>query len=144
MVEENRWQRPICVLVTTNQQVYSWLKPCLRLEGMYLQAIPIVDPKIDTELMRWNLIELSNYAGFADPDVPLNPMARNFGSQLFPSLFMQLALAQRNAHDFDGCRETSDRLKELFPPERLELPAQLKIAVEQVCEPASTDQAGSE
>lgn len=120
IVRTNRWRRPVC-FATTGTPSMGWLAPYGRLEGLYYRIVPRLDPPVDIQVLRANLLVHGDYRGFADPTVRLDNEDRTFG------LLSHLALtglleADRKSGDIRGCRADAAVLLAAIPPERLEMP----------------------
>jgi len=133
LVIENQWRRPICFAATVSPQHMSWLQPYLRLEGYHNRLVPYADPPTNTEILRSNPLESYSYRGYDDPTVPLEQTSRHMAYSLYFA-FAELAQAEKNAGNMEGCQGIIDTSFELLPPERIEPPEQMLEVLESTCD----------
>jgi len=124
LIEENQFHRPLYVGYSTPQSSIAWLRPYLRIEGMASRFVPLQSPSPDLSLLRRNLLERYIYSGYSDSSIVLDPVSRQMASSLW-SLFLTLAQVSLETGDSTTCREAVERLIEVLPAERLDLPERM-------------------
>lgn len=128
----NNWKRPICISSLISGASVKWLKPYLRLEGLYWRLVPARSPEIERQLLSKNLLEKYNYRNYGDPNVLKEPPTKWLGWNLYNS-FLTLSFMQSNSGDSAGCRETIGRMLTLMPPKEIEPPAELMKTIDNAC-----------
>lgn len=136
ILENNRWQRPLCFSTTVGEQSLTWLKPYLRLDGLFWRLVPLEDPSVNREILRKNLLQTYAYRGYAESDLPLDEVSRAVGGQYYRAL-VATAQADLDAGERDRCRDTREAALRLLPVARLRPDSTLRRALERLCMPSS-------
>jgi hypothetical protein len=131
IVQTNEWRRPLCALRTVGELV-AWLKPYARADGLFWCIVPLEQPRPDEALLRANLLEHSQYRGYADAHVRLDDFSRRFGF-LYHVAIKPLLEAEQARGDHAACPDDANRLMVAVPPRRLELPAEVRQDIESPC-----------
>jgi hypothetical protein len=140
----NRWRRPVYLAVTMNPSNLSWLRPWARLDGLAHRVLPTTDASAwDLDHLRQMLIERVRYAGMADTTVIADPGSRVMVANYLAAL-TQLASAQLERGDANGCLETLRFLEERVRPGRLGEKAEaLRTTVRDLADRAKAMAAGT-
>jgi len=79
LVLDNAWKRPLAVSTTAGENNLGWLKPYVRLEGLYWRIVPAEHPSPDADVIRSNLRERYEIRGYADTSLPLEQTSKSIG-----------------------------------------------------------------
>jgi len=127
MIRTNNWTRPIYFTYPI-----SWLQPHLRLEGVAYRLLPVDSATINGDILRQNLFDKYVYRGYDDPSLAVEFTTRNNGMTLVMA-FAALAMADSQAGDSIMCSETMDYAFKVIPPDRIELPEQMRQRLGMIC-----------
>jgi hypothetical protein len=133
IVGRNAWRRPLTIAITAGDDGLGWLRPYARLDGLFWRIVPVVDPPVNRDVLRANVIDRPAYRGYDDRSIRLDDVARIMGAQAYVAAGLLLE-ADRAAGDIVACRSAAARLVAKMPPDRLELAAQ---EIESRCRPRS-------
>lgn len=119
VVERNAGRVPLCFSTTVPDDMRAGLDKRLRVAGLHACVTDVIDPVPDVATLHGNLIGRHRYRGYADVDVIVDDVARNFGA-----LYVQTLddLLRAEAGD-PRCLEDGRRMSALVPPVRVGLPA---------------------
>jgi hypothetical protein len=131
-IEASNWDRPICFSTMLPDQTIRWLKPYLRLEGLFWRLVPVRSDETEKALLRKNLIENYSYRGFTASNIRIEEPTKWVGYN-YCSSFLMLSSMEYGSGDTLGCRKTMGLLDSLISPERLELPPPLREALANGC-----------
>jgi hypothetical protein len=132
ILKENNWRRPVCFSMLIPETAVQWLKPYLRLEGVYWRIVPARFESLERNLLRSALIERLNYRGFSDTRITKEPPTKWIGWNLYHA-FLTLSSMEYDLGDTLACRNTIDKMTSLLPPEELSPPPELAAATENAC-----------
>ena len=136
IVGRNAWRRPLTIAITAGDDGLGWLRPYARLDGLFWRIVPVVDPPVNRDVLRANVIDRPAYRGYDDRSIRLDDVTRIMGAQSYIAAGVLLE-ADRAAGDILGCREAATRLVAKMPPDRLDLPAQAGREIDSRCRPNS-------
>jgi len=128
----NNWKRPLCFSTMLPDQSLQWLKPYLRLDGLYHRLIPSNSERETYTALDANLTQNYRYNGYSDPRVPKEEPAYWVGWN-YCSSFVMLAGMKQESADTAGCAGTISRLKSVIDPEAIGTPPPLLDAIDNVC-----------
>jgi hypothetical protein len=133
ILENNRWQRPLCLSTTLGEQYLVWLNPYRRLDGLFWRIVPHAAPPASREILRRNLLETYAYRGYAEPDLPLDDVSRTLGPMYYRPL-ITLAHLDYDHGERDRCRATRETVFRALPLSRLQPDSTLSRLLEGLCE----------
>ena len=131
-IQASNWDRPICFSTMLPDQTIKWLKPYLRLEGLFWRLMPLRSEEVETVLLRKNLIENYSYRGFTDSDIKIEEPTKWVGYN-YCSAFITLSSMQYGSGDSVGCGNTIAQLHKLISPKDLSVPPDLMNAITNAC-----------
>jgi hypothetical protein len=129
----NAWRRPLCFSTLLPENSINWLKPYLRLDGLYWRLVPSQVEAAKITQLKENLLGRFSYRGYAERSIPKEPPSEWIAWNL-TSAFLSLASMQNSFGDTSGCRNTVDQLRLLLPPAALSTPAELSAAIGSACD----------
>ena len=133
LIRTNNWTRPIYFTYP-----YSWLQPHLRPEGMAYRLLPVDSAAVNRDILRQNLLDKYVYRGYDDPSLAMEFATRNNGMTLVMA-FAALAMEDMRVGDSAMCSETMDYAFRVIPPDRIQLPDQLRQRLGWICSPPAID-----
>jgi hypothetical protein len=128
----NNWKRPLCFSTMLPDQSLQWLKPYLRLDGLYHQLIPEASERNTYSALDSNLTQKYGYNGYYNSRVSKEEPAYWVGWN-YCSSFVILAGSKKESGDTTGCAGTISRLKSVIDPEAIGTPLQLLDAIDNAC-----------
>jgi hypothetical protein len=132
ILQANDWRRPLCFSTLLPDNSIGWLKPHLRLEGMYWRLIPARTNMAERDILRSVLFEKLNYQGYTDQDIPKEAPTKWIGWNLCQT-FLSLASMEYTLGDTSACRSAMAKMASSLAPENLDLPPPLGAAIENAC-----------
>jgi hypothetical protein len=133
MIRTNEWRRPLTFALTRGRADLGWLAPYARLDGLHWLIVPEVNVAANPAALRDNLLERFEYRGFADPDVRIEDFARPFGLLYLTALEEMVEAEMAGGISRASCREATERMFAMVPPERLGLPVETRARIEATC-----------
>lgn len=131
-IQANNWKRPICFSTFLPDENLRWLKPYLRLDGLFFQLIPEKSAREDYSVLAANLTQNYKYDGYCNPLITKEEATRWAGWN-YCSSFITLAYMQSNSGDTAGCVQTISKLNSLIPAADIGAPQQLLDAIGGAC-----------
>ena len=131
IVRTNQWKRPLAFAITAAGAM-DWLEPYRRLDGLFWRIMPVRNPPLDLKVLRANLLDHSQYRGYADPSVRIDHEDRTMGYQYY-SAFKELLDAEQARGGLDQCRADAIKILALLPLKRMGFPPYGQEGAESDC-----------
>ena len=125
LVRTHDARRPVTYATTVPTSGHELPFADARFEGTFYRITAVGDTASNPAIDRMNLLQKSNYRGFADPTVVIDDATRAMAFQYFEAAALLLA-ADRSTNDLARCRADLARILEVLPPERLAAEEQRK------------------
>jgi hypothetical protein len=132
ILRTNQWRRSLCFATTIPDEMMGGFLEFSRLDGLFRRIVPIVNPPVDPETLRENLLDTYSYEGYADATVRLDVVSRNMG-RLYAHPFTTLIELEREQDSIAACREVASRYVEFLPSARLGEGVPTPTEIERMC-----------
>jgi hypothetical protein len=134
-------KRTVVYAVTTANSGTEWPRQYARFEGLHWRIVPESDTSADIAVARANLLEKSQYRGFADSTVAIDPATRIMAYQYYAAGATLFAI-ERARGDIMGCRSDRNALFKALPPDHVRISVEYRATLESACESGTSDDTG--
>ena len=134
-------KRTVVYAVTTANSGTEWPREYARFEGLHWRIVAASDTSVDIAVARATLLEKSQYRGFADPTMAIDPATRIMAYQYYAAGATLFAI-ERARGDIMGCRSDRSALFKALPPDLVGISVDYRATLESACESDASDDAG--
>jgi hypothetical protein len=119
IIRNNQWKRPVYfVKQNLENEIYNWLKPYLRDEGLVYKFIPDSSNKVDVLTIEANLKKFK-FPGYNDSSITLDDVSKKNGKQYY-DMFLNVLKNKTESGDWKGAARYLKEMKEILPFNRLQ------------------------